>query len=215
MKQIDLDASIRTATGKGGARKLRAAGEVPAILYGPGNPSVPISVNAHALDVILKKNRGEHILFTLNLKKDGQDAGKRLAMVKMLQFHPVNERLRHVDFYEVSLDKTIEVDVPLVPTGKAKGVEIDKGILEIIRRTVRVKCLPTAIPKEIKVDITNLGLGQAIHISDIQAPEGVKFAEDAKTAVITIVGTSDGEKAAPAAEETPEAEAGAEAAKKE
>lgn len=214
MKQIDLDASIRTATGKGVARKLRAAGEVPAILYGPGNPSIPIAVNGHSIDLILKKNRGEHILFTLNLKKDGQGTEKRLAMVKMLQFHPVSERLRHVDFYEVSLDKTIEVDIPLVPVGKAKGVEIDKGILEIIKRTIKVKCLPTAIPKEIKVDITNLGLGQAIHISDIQAPEGVKFTEDSKTAVITIVGTSDGQKAAPEAEETPEA-AAPEAAKKE
>lgn len=204
MKQIELDASIRTATGKGGARKLRAAGELPAILYGPGTPSVPLAVNAHTIDLILQKNHGEHILFTLNLKKDGQDAGKRLAMVKMLQFHPVSERLRHVDFYEVSLDKPIEVDVPLVPVGKAKGVEIDKGILEIIKRTVKVKCLPTAIPKEIDVDITNLGLGQAIHISDIKAPEGVKFAEDPKTAVITIVGTSDGERAVAASEEAGE-----------
>ncbi|MEZ0329743.1 MAG: 50S ribosomal protein L25 [Dissulfuribacterales bacterium] len=213
MKQIDLDASIRTATGKGVARKLRAAGDVPAILYGPGKPSMPIAVSGHSIDLILKKNPGEHILFTLNLKKDGQDTGKRLAMIKMLQFHPVSEKLRHVDFYEVSLDKTIEVDIPLVPCGKAKGVEIDKGILEIIKRTVKVKCLPTAIPKEIKVDITNLRLGQAIHISDIQAPEGVKFTDDPKTALITIVGTSDGERAAPAAEET--AEAAPEAAKKE
>lgn len=205
MKQIDLDAFVRTATGKGGARKLRKAGKLPAILYGPGNPSIPIAVNAHSIDLILKKNHGEHILFTLNLKQDGQDAGKRLAMIKMLQFHPVSERLRHVDFYEVSLDKTIEVDVPLVPEGKAKGVEIDKGILEIIKRSVKVKCLPTAIPKDIKVDITNLGLGQAIHISDIQPPDGVKFIEDPKTAVITIVGTSDGQKAAPEAEETSEA----------
>lgn len=204
MKQIDLDAFVRTANGKGGARKLRKAGEVPAILYGPGNPSIPIAVNAHSIDLILKKNRGEHILFTLNLKQDGQDTGKRLAMVKMLQFHPVSERLRHVDFYEVSLDKTIEVDVPLIPFGKAKGVEIDKGILEIIKRTVKVKCLPTAIPKEIKVDITNLGIGQAIHIADIQAPEGVKFVEASKTAVITIVGTSDGQKAASEAEDTTE-----------
>lgn len=187
MKQVTLDALIRNETGKGAARKIRAMGRLPGILYGPKNESVSLSIEAHEFNRIVETSKGEQILFTLNLKK-ADEITNRLALVKELQIHPVSERIRHIDFYEVYMDEEVRVDVPITITGKAKGVEIENGILEIIKRTVKVSCLPMSIPKEIQVNVSDLGLGEAIHAADLIAPEGIKIIEDPKTTLITIVG---------------------------
>ncbi|MDA8163198.1 MAG: 50S ribosomal protein L25 [Desulfobacteraceae bacterium] len=199
MKQVTLDAAIRTETGKGAARKLRGAGRLPSVLYGPKHEPVALSVEAHGFNKIINTSRGEQILFALNFNDDTEGAS-RLALVKELQVHPVNEHIRHIDFYEVYMDEEVRVDVPIAVMGKAKGVEIDKGILEVIKRTVRVSCLPMSIPKEIQVDVSKLGLGEAIHASDLVAPQGVKIIEDPKTTLITIVGAGTEEKQAEAQE---------------
>ncbi|UKL14435.1 50S ribosomal protein L25 [Dissulfurimicrobium hydrothermale] len=206
MKQVTLDALMRDETGKGAARKLRGAGRLPGVLYGPKNKSVPLSVDAHRFNRIIETSKGEQILFSLNLRGAGGDEASRLALVKELQLHPVNERIRHIDFYEVYMNEEVRVDVPIAITGKARGVEIENGILEIIKRTVKVSCLPMSIPKEILVDVSDLGLGEAIHAADLVAPAGVRIMEDPKTAFITIVGAGIEEKAS----ETTEAEAAAE-----
>lgn len=205
MKQVTLDALMRNETGKGAARKIRAMGRLPGVLYGPKNESVSLSIEAHGFNRIVETSKGEQILFTLNLKK-ADEITNRLALVKELQVHPVSERIRHIDFYEVYMDEEVRVDVPIAITGKAKGVEIDKGILEIIKRTVKVSCLPMSIPKEIQVDVSGLGLGEAIHAADLIAPEGIRIIEDPKTTLITIVGAGIEEKAAETETETsPEA----------
>lgn len=202
MRQVTLDATIRTETGKGAARKLRSIGRLPGVLYGPKNESMSLSIEAHGFNRIVDTSKGEQVLFTLNLKSNDTSAS-RLALVKELQIHPVNEQIRHIDFYEVYMDEEVRVDVPLAITGKAKGVEIDKGILEVIKRTIKVSCLPMSIPKEIQVDVSRLGLGEAIHASDLIAPQGVRIMEDPKTALITIVGAGIEEKPSEA-EETAE-----------
>lgn len=187
MKQVAVDAFIRTERGKGAARQLRRAGSLPAVLYGPKTEPISISLDAHEFNKIMNSSHGEQILFTLKLKNNG-DSGSFMTLVKELQLHPVNDAIRHVDFYQVSLDQEVEVEIPVAIVGKAKGVEIEKGVLEIIQRTVRVSCLPMAIPREIQVDVSNLDLGDASHVSDVIPPEGVRLLEDPKTTLVTVVG---------------------------
>ncbi len=188
MLKFEMEATVRDKTGKGVARKLRAEGLIPAILYGPGSTPVPLAVNAFDLQKLLTRAKGERILFTLNLKNNGASE-QRLALIKEFQFHPVNDSIQHIDFYEVSMDRELHVEVPVKLVGKAKGVEVEKGVLEIKRRTLEVACLPTNIPDEIEVDVTDLGLGEAIHIGDIEPPEGVRIIDPPRLTIVTIVGS--------------------------
>ncbi len=185
MKQVSMNAAVRTETGKGAARKLRRAEQIPGILYGQGEKPVPLSVNRHEFQRMLFVSAGERVMFTLNLTGDG-DGGKRLALLKELQRHPVNDQIRHIDFYEVAMDRTVQVEVPIVPVGEAKGVKISKGIMELIQREVTIECLPLEIPDEIEVDITDLDVGDALHVGDIKAKEGIRFVDDPGTTLITI-----------------------------
>ncbi|NPA93877.1 MAG: 50S ribosomal protein L25/general stress protein Ctc [Thermodesulfobacteria bacterium] len=183
MIQINLDAKVRTESGKGVARKLRREGRIPAVLYGPKIEPISLSVNTHDFNKILIKAEGEQVIFTLNL-----DGDERLALIKELQRHPVNDRIRHIDFYAISVEDKVEVEVPIKIVGKAKGVELNGGVLEMIQRTIAIKCLPLAIPKEIEVDISDLDVGDALHVSDLTPPEGVEFAEAPDTTLVTVVG---------------------------
>lgn len=184
MIQIDLDAEVRNEAGKGVARKLRRQGKIPGVLYGPKMEAVSLSVNEHDFNRVLFKAEGEQVIFNLRLGEGDQ----KLALVKELQRHPVNDRIRHIDFYAISVEDKIKIEVPIKPVGKAKGVEISGGVLEMIQRTVTIKCLPLNIPKEIEVDISDLDVGDALHVSDLTPPEGVEFAEPPETTLITVVG---------------------------
>ncbi len=196
MIQIDLETQLRNETGKGAARKLRRQGKIPAILYGPRMEPIGLCVNEHDFNKIMIKAEGEQVVFNLKVQDD-----TRLALVKELQRHPVNERIRHIDFYAVSVDEKIKVEVAIRPVGKAKGVEIGGGVLEMIQRTVTIKCLPLNIPKEFEVDVTDLDVGDALHISDITPPEGIEFAEPPETTLITVVGGAQGPEEAEEEEE--------------
>ena len=185
MKQVSMNAAVRTETGKGAARKLRRDKQIPGILYGQGEKPVPLSVNRHEFQRMLFVAAGERVMFTLNLTGEGE-GGTRLALLKELQRHPVNDQIRHIDFYEVAMDRTVQVEVPIVPVGEAKGVKVSKGIMELIQREVTIECLPLDIPNEIEVDISDLDVGDALHVSDIKAAEGIKFLDDPGTTLITI-----------------------------
>ncbi len=202
MKQVEIDAQIRTESGKGVARKLRKDGQIPGVLYGPRTETIPLSVNQHEFKKILIAAKGEQLLFSLNLRNNGA-TDKHLTLIKELQLHPVNDEIRHIDFYKVQVDEEVTVNVPMAITGKAKGVE-EGGVLEIIQRTLEISCLPLSIPKEIQVDVTELGIGDALHVADITPPEGVRFLNDPETTLLTVVGAAPTE----AAEEEVEEEAG-------
>ncbi len=185
MKQVVLDAQIRMEAGKGIARRLRRAGQIPGVLYGPKIHPISLSIDAHKFNKLLSSARGERILFILNLKGNG-DSGRHTALIKELQLHPVTDQIRHIDFYEILMDEEVEVEVPIVTVGEARGVEQDMGVLEIIQRTVRISCLPMAIPKEIEIDVSGLGLGDAIHVADIAHQEGIRLLDDPETTLITV-----------------------------
>lgn len=185
MELIELKTNIRTTTGNGPARRLRQKGLIPAVLYGPGTDSVLLSVNIRDIDMILKKGRIGQVLLNLVIPKNGETYTKTV-MVKELQLHPVSRNYLHMDFYEVAMDRKIMVNVPVVTTGKAKGVETG-GILQIIRRELEVQCLPLNVPESIEIDITDLDIGDSIHVGDISRQNEVEFLDEENFTVVTIV----------------------------
>jgi large subunit ribosomal protein L25 len=185
LELIELKTNIRTTTGNGPARRLRQKGLIPAVLYGPGTDSVLLSVNIRDIDMILKKGRIGQALLKLVIPNNGETSTKTV-MVKELQLHPVSRNFLHIDFYEVAMDRKIMVNIPVTTTGKAKGVE-NGGILQIIRRELEVQCFPLDVPESIEIDITDLDVGDSIHLGDISRQSKVEFLDDDNFTVVTIV----------------------------
>ena len=185
MELIELKTNIRTTTGNGPARKLRQKGLIPAVLYGPGTESVLLSVNIRDIDMILKKGRIGQVLLKLVIPNNGESFTKTV-MVKELQLHPVSRNFLHIDFYEVAMDRKIMVNVPVTTTGKAKGVETG-GILQIVRRELEVQCFPLDVPESIEIDITDLDVGDSIHVGDIALQREIEFLGEENFTVVTVV----------------------------
>ncbi len=200
MELIELKTNIRTTVGNGPARRLRQTGQVPAVLYGPKTESVLLSVNKSDLDLVLKKGRSSQIILNLVIQNNGETY-TRPAMIKELQVHPVSRRYLHIDFYEIDMDRKITVGVRVVTTGKSVGVERG-GILQIIRRELEVECLPFEVPESIVIDITDLDMGDSVHVEDISLDGDVEFLGESNLTVVTIL--------TPKLEEEPEAEEEAE-----
>ncbi len=191
MSETALVVESRANTGKGAVRKLRAAGRIPAILYGQGRESVPLTVDPRALERVLKG--GANTL--LDLTVEGRtDLGSPVALVKELQRHPIRGTILHADLYQVDLTKTVEVEVPIHLTGKAKGIDFG-GILEHSLREVALECLPRSIPAAIEVDVTDMEIGDVIHVRDLALPTGVSLVSDPDLGVVHV--------ALPAVEEAP------------
>jgi len=184
----------REQTGKGVARKLRAAGQIPAVFYGPKIGSVPISLDPRLLERIL---RGSGANALLDLSIEGRaDLGETVALVKELQRHPVRGDLVHADLYQVDLAQTVEVEVPVHLVGKSKGVEMG-GVMDHMIREVMVSCLPRAIPEFFEVDVSDLDIGDGVHVRDIALPPDVELAIDPDLAVVQVAAPSVAEEAAP------------------
>jgi len=181
---VELKANVRTTIGNGPARALRRSGKIPGVLYGPGKEPVMLSVVVNDLEQVLKTSKAGQVL--LNLVIQNGETATSSAMIKELQTHPVSRNFVHVDFYEIALDRKIRVKIPVSIKGKAKGVE-DGGMLQIIRRELEVLCLPFKIPELIKVDITDLDIGDSIHVSDIVLEEGIEFLDDDHFTVVTVL----------------------------
>jgi large subunit ribosomal protein L25 len=183
LNNIELTAEKRTTTGNSPARALRRTGRVPAILYGRDTESVMLSVSANDMETIFKEGSvGQSII---NLAIDG-GSKTQPAMIKELQTDPLSQDLLHIDFYEVSMDRKLKVNVPVSTTGKSVGVEMG-GMLQIIRRELEVYCLPNAIPQEIVIDITNLDIGNSVHVEDIDLEGDVEIPHEVNFTVLTVL----------------------------
>jgi large subunit ribosomal protein L25 len=176
-----LKAQSRTAGGKAAARRLRATGFVPAIAYGKGLPATSISVTPSEITAILKSERGQNTVVELEL-----EGRKLLAMIRDFTLHPVARQLEHVDFVQVSLDKPVEVNVPLLTTGKAVGVT-KGGVLRIVYRTLPVRCLPDRIPAKIETDVAHLELGMHVSTQELKLPEGVVVRLPPEQTLVAVV----------------------------
>lgn len=179
-----LEAEPRQGIGKGAARKLRAKGMIPAILYGEDREPEPLSINQSEFEKFLRKMAGESMLVTLNIK--GKNKKERI-FIKAIQRHPVTDRIIHADFYSVAPTKKIRVEVPVRPVGVCIGVK-KGGVLEALVRTIEIKCLPEKIPHHIEVDVTNLDINHSIHASDVQIDDpDIEVLTPPETPLFTIV----------------------------
>ncbi|MEY2482763.1 MAG: large subunit ribosomal protein [Verrucomicrobiota bacterium] len=167
-KQVKLTAERRTATGRSAVRKLKAAGSVPAIIYGAKDKAEPLQVSRRAISAMLSHAAGENILVELEI-----DGKNRLALVQEVQHAPLGGAVLHIDFHAVSMDEVIEADVPLEPIGTANGVKNMGGLLEQSLRSLAIECLPRDLPDVITVDVSALNIGDGIHVREIQLPAGV------------------------------------------
>jgi large subunit ribosomal protein L25 len=167
--QVKLTAQPRTAIGRSAVRKLKATGAVPAVIYGAKDKPEALQVSKREINALLSHAAGENILVELEV----EGSANRLALVQEVQHSPLGGDVLHVDFHAVSMDDTIEADVPLEPTGTANGVKNFGGLLEQSLRALSIECLPRDLPDVITVDISALNIGDAIHVRDIQLPAGV------------------------------------------
>lgn len=181
MSVIQLNGTLRGDLGKGGSRKARAAGRIPGVIYGHGETPVTVSIDGREFSTAMRAHKGGNAI--VNLKIDG---GDHTALVRDAQIDPLSRAVLHLDFQRISLTETVEVEVVVHPVGVAIGVKDGGGILELITRQLEVRCLPTAIPAAIDVDVTALAVGQSLHVSDIKV-EGLTILTPGDTTVITVV----------------------------
>ena len=185
MEMQELTIKRREATGKGVARRLRRAGEVPAILYGGARPEA-VTVDPKAVLKMIHGHEGTTQLLTLTIEGEQSGAG-RMAIIRDLQFDPVSERLLHVDLQEVAADRAITVRVAVRPVGEPVGVRDQKGILNIVMHELEVSCLPTNIPQRIEADVSALLIGNVLTVAQLVAPAGVRILNRPDQAVATVV----------------------------
>ncbi|HEV2718866.1 MAG TPA: 50S ribosomal protein L25 [Thermoanaerobaculia bacterium] len=183
MAEVTLEVSRREKSGKEVAKKLRAAGKVPAVVYGGHKDPVAIEVDRKAVsELIQKSDHGVRSIFLL--KMTGTDQ-QRHAMIKDIQIDPVSRRMTHIDFVRVVMDEIVRVTVPVHISGTAIGVK-EGGILDWQVRDLHVECLPNAIPDKIDIDVSPLGSHDYYRISDLKLPEGVKVLDDPERVVVGV-----------------------------
>jgi large subunit ribosomal protein L25 len=204
MDNVRLSVEERRESGKGPARRLRAKGKVPAIVYGHKTKPASIAVDVHDFDTALEK-AGRNALFDLKIVGTGGDVATRTAVLKERQVRPIDGSLVHLDFLEILMDELIEVAVAIEYEGEPVGLD-QGGLFQAATRELRVSCLPGNIPSVLKVDVSGLELGHSIHLGDIKLPDGVSLAQDAAVALASVVAPAkEAPEAAPEEEETPEA----------
>ncbi len=169
-KQAKLKAEQRTAIGRSAVRKLKTRGIIPAIVYGGKEKPQPLQVAARDINAVLSHASGENILVELEI---AGEQSNRMALVQEIQHSPVGGDILHVDFHAVSMDEKIQAEVPLEPVGIANGVKNFGGLLEQSLRSLPIECLPRDLPDRLTVDVSNLNIGDSIHVRDIQLPSGV------------------------------------------
>ena len=198
MEMVEIKVERRDGNGKGRARKLRRTGVIPAVFYGPKRTTMSVGVSAEEFEKKLKHLEGSHLIRLVNDGGTDAELHDKAVLLREVQRHPVTDDVLHIDFIEVDLTERLTVSVPLHFIGKAAGV-VTGGILQPILREIEVECLPTEIPEFIEVDVTPLGIHEAVHLSDVKLPEGVTAVGDGTQPLVTVL--------PPTVEETKPAEA--------
>jgi len=200
MAEVSLEVSRREQGGKNVARRLRASGKVPAVVYGGHRDPVAIEVDRKSISELIQKS--EHGVRSIFLLKMAGSDQQRHAMIKDIQINPISRKLQHIDFVRVLMDEVVRTSVPVRINGTAIGVK-EGGILDWQVRDLHIECLPNAIPDTIEVDVTELGSHDYVHVRDLKIPDGVKVLEDPDRIVVGVT------HAKAEVVETPAAEAGA------
>lgn len=202
MKQITLNSKLRENTGRRASRLLRESGEIPAVLYGESGIK-HLTINTREFHSTHRSLIGSAALIELYV--EGQD-DSTYAVLQELQRNPRNDRFIHIDFREIVRGKEMEANIPVHAMGTPDGVRNYGGVLEISAEVLRVRCRPRHLPEHITVDVTDLEIGKSIHLSEIEAPEGVTFLDDPDWVVASCVGASSGSSGVELEEEAEEGE---------
>ncbi len=201
MGEFALGVELREGKGKGVARKLRATGRIPGICYRRNAEPLSVSLDPSELDRLLRKaSSGINTLIDLKVAGGGDFDGRQV-LIKELQRDAISGAYLHADLYAVDLKQTIHVSVPILIKGSAIGVTLGGGILDHATRELDVECLPDAIPEEFVVDVSEVEVGQSIHVRDIEVLEGVQILNDPDVSIVSVVAPAVVEEEAPAEEE--------------
>lgn len=184
MKNVELTVYVRDGVGKGVARKLRMDGKVPGVLYGHGMKPLPLLADEKVLVDLINSISTENTL--IDLMVEGYRKKPLKALIREVQRHHIKPKILHVDFYQVSLQKKITVDIPVSLLGTPDGVKSSGGILERHMREISISCLPTDIPEKIEIDVTGLGLNDSIRVKDIVA-SGIEILDDLEQPIATVL----------------------------
>ncbi|MEO6952118.1 MAG: 50S ribosomal protein L25, partial [Polyangia bacterium] len=200
-----LTVEYRKDQGKGANRKLRTSGKIPAVVYGGGTGPLALSIDPNQLVKALDPIKKGNTVISLTVENAPDGGAPFTVMVRDVQKDPVRGDLTHADFVRVSLDKAVHAVVPVIIVGKATGIK-DGGILHHNMRTLEISCTPDKIPAKIEVDVTELGMGEAIHVSDLKLGEGIEALADENSSICSVTAPR-AEKAAEVAEAAPDAAA--------
>lgn len=188
MEEISLDVQVREEIGRRRIKPIRAQGFIPAIVYGLAKKKpTSIKVELRSYEKIMRTHKGQSVLFHLNVHEGDKKLRDYSAIVKEEQLHPVSDNIVHVDFLRVSLKEEIEVKVPIESKGEAVGVQKDGGTLDQQLHEIDVVCLPTNIPQKLVVDVSELEIGSAVHVSDLKLGEGVTTKHDPEAMIFSVV----------------------------
>jgi large subunit ribosomal protein L25 len=198
-QQVKLKVEKRTVVGRNAIKKIKSQGLVPGVIYGSQTEPMPLQVEARALTNVLAHALSEHVLVELEIA-DGSQSTNRLALIQEVQHHPLRPELLHVDFHAVSATEKITSEVPIEAVGDALGVRTFGGLLEHSLRTLEVECFPQDLPEIVRIDVSNLNIGESLHVRDIPLPSGVEALTAADLTVVSVVASRVGEEVVEAAE---------------
>lgn len=184
-KQLKISAQTRTGIGRSAVNEIKKQGLVPAVVYGGKDTPQPLSLNSREIHHLLSHATSEHLLVDLEIN-DGGTKTNRLALIQEVQHHPLKRTVLHVDFHAVKADEKLHAEIPVVTFGEPAGVKNFGGILEISLHSLEVECLPKDLPELIRIDVSALNVGEAIHVKQIQLPEGVSLRADGDLTVVRV-----------------------------
>jgi len=187
MEEIKLDVQIRSQIGTRRVKSVRREDNVPAIVYGGDKGPTSIKVDRRSFERIMRSHKGQSVVFHLNVMEGDKKLRDYSAILKDEQFHPVSDKIQHIDFHRISLKDEIEVKVPLKAKGEPIGVKRDQGSLDHALWELDVICFPMSIPKAIEVDVSTLNIGDAIHVREVLLPKGVKTNHDPESIIFSVV----------------------------
>lgn len=182
-EQFHVQVRSREETGKNSNRRLRAAGRIPAVLYGAGRDTVPIEVERKKIEQVFRAGATENTIFLL---QRGESAQERHARIREMQIDPVSRELLHIDFQRVLMDQAIRVKVPIHTVGSPKGVRDEGGVLDFVTREVEVECLPGDIPGAIEVEVSGLAIGDHVEAGALRLPARVTLLEELDRVIVSI-----------------------------
>jgi large subunit ribosomal protein L25 len=181
MATASLSATVRTDTGKGAARKLRAAGSIPAVIYGHGREPQSLVTNARETERLLQRIATSSTVIELSI-----DGRVSRTLIREIQRHPFKRHVMHLDFQELVAGEKVAVKVPLVYLGTPEGVRIEGGILDQVMHELHLECDPGNIPEHVDLDISHVRVGKPLHVADVALPAGVKVLDDPGATVCVV-----------------------------